>query len=210
MARIVVEAAPCWQGDFRARQKALDRAGEGRFFACDLWKVVCVQPPIGPARRNRGDGVGIPTGMDKAQAPQILPKWQGEEPFRPRQCLRRANPETVTKAAMLRQVFPIARPQGAAHRIDAVKQERVEFVIAHDGQCRAPIDQRPDPIKHRPVIGTGDRFARINEIPQKSDLRPAWHQIKAACKAVGIGMKVGDDQDLGQRGPPVDYVIGTL
>jgi hypothetical protein len=74
---------------------------------------------------------------DKAQSTKIEPEWKGQKPVCPIQRVGRARAELLKKAAVLSLVLAVVQAKWPAIRAASVKEDRVEFVIAHNSVCMA-------------------------------------------------------------------------
>lgn len=132
IAAVVTKFNTGRQWNFRTRQKEVHGSGERCFLSSDFLEVALEQAPVRATFRDRPDGCRAPKRMNEAQAAEINPQRQFEEPSCPFQRFLRADPEAIAEAAMLRPVLVISGSQRAAQVIDAMKQNRVQFVVAHD------------------------------------------------------------------------------
>ena len=193
-----METDPGRQRDFRTGYQEIDGLREGRLFAGDLLKIIFVQPTIRATGGNGCDGIRVPACMDQPKSVEIQPQRKGQEPCGAIQRLRRADPETRAKAAMLGGVLCVTRTQRDAVGIEPMEKQRVEFVVSHDPNRRARLHKCHHPVQHGSIIRAQDVSAGIDEIAKKGDTSVWCRKTQACLKPVRICMKVGNNDGLRQ------------
>jgi len=138
--------------------------------------------------------------MHDAQARQVQPKRQGKEPTENGFAQLRLVRRFFEKRGVLALILLVVRTQEFARvlRIRRMPRDGVEFVVAHDGQCRSRLDHRAHDahgfqLARAPINEVADKDRLTIGMPPDEGVLAVAHLAQQCGQRVGVAVDVTDD-----------------
>ena len=189
---------------------------EVRLLPGDLLEILAMEPSVGAAGLDRGDGVVVPAGMDQAQARLLMKERQLHHPSHVSGRQIGAQGGLVEEGLVLADVRFGMGPQmalggaplGASFRME---QDGVELVVPHESNGALAALELAHPLEDLEVAR-----AAVDEVAKEGQAPPfgmdaghavASEQAEGLLQAVGIAVEVGYDVQSGGSHPSVSVGV---